>query len=59
MRRVPPSASSCLQPQMAFPTINGGHFLVHHAELGAFGPVYVERILSSRPSEAMLQIIFN
>lgn len=41
------------------PNINGGHFLVHHAELGAFGPVYVERILSSQPSEAMLQIIFN
>jgi hypothetical protein len=39
--------------------ISGGHFIVRHAALGAFGPVYVERIVSHRPAEAIFQIIFN
>lgn len=46
-------------PADSVPNFNGGHFIVRHAELGAFGPVYVERILSHAPDAAMLQVVFN
>lgn len=46
-------------PTDSMPHFNSGAFTVHHAEMAPFGPVHVERIHSSTPATALLEIAFN
>lgn len=48
-------------PADGVPHFNGASFTVSHPQVETFGPVYVERIMSTSagPGMAVLQIIFN
>lgn len=46
-------------PSGGLPVFTGGTFMLAPPGAAPVGPVYVERIFSSAPDEALFQIVFN